>query len=118
METKVFRTEILKPINYDWKDFYSILNKATFASARIANEVMMKQYLLSKGEISRKGSTFCKLIESCKGSQLHASLTPVVTLTFRSYSSSWRDSSGPRPTTFKEAKRCGQEGARSVSVVL
>ncbi len=64
--TKVFRVEILKPVNYDWKEFYSIINKATYNAAKLANEVMINSFLLSKKYINRDGKSFCSLIISCK----------------------------------------------------
>jgi len=68
-QTKVFRIEILKPINYTWKEFNSILNPATHASAKLANEVMTKKLLLSKKEI-KKESSFCSMITLCKTTEL------------------------------------------------
>lgn len=65
-QTKVFRAEILKPVNYTWPEFGSIVSKATYASAQLANEVMTKQLLLSKKEIDRGGASFCSLITQCK----------------------------------------------------
>ena len=52
---KVFRAEILKPVNYTWQEFGTILNKATYASAQLANEVMTKQFLLAKKAITKDG---------------------------------------------------------------
>lgn len=66
--TKVFRIEILKPLNYTWSEFNAIINKANYASAQLANEVITKQHLLSKKYIE-KPDTFCALIEGCKSSR-------------------------------------------------
>src|SRR3990172_4238950 len=67
--TRVFRAEILKPINYTWAEFNAIVNKATYQSAQLANEVVTKQYLLSTKRIE-KDSTFCALITRCKETPL------------------------------------------------
>lgn len=69
IQTKIFRIEILKPINYTWSDFNTIINKANYASAQLANEVITKQYLLSKQYIE-KDSSYCSMIESCKSIQV------------------------------------------------
>jgi len=68
-QTKVFRSEILKPVNYTWEEFGTIVNKATYQSAQIANEVLTKQLLLSRKQIE-KGSTFCSMITRCKETPL------------------------------------------------
>jgi len=68
-QTKVFRVEILKPLNYSWAEFGTIASKATYASAQLANEVMTKQLLLSKKAI-QKGESFCSMIETCRDSTL------------------------------------------------
>lgn len=68
-QTKVFRIEVLKPINYSWKEFNAIVSKATFASAKLANEVLIKKLLLSKKEIA-KGDSFCSMITLCKTTEL------------------------------------------------
>jgi len=64
-QTKVFRAEILKPINYTWREFGSIISVATYQVACLANEVITKELLLSRKEIE-KGSTFCSMITACK----------------------------------------------------
>lgn len=69
MQTKVFRVEILKPVNYSWKEFQSIINKSTFASARLANEVLTKKMLLSRKQITKE-SSFCSMIDLCKTTEL------------------------------------------------
>ncbi len=63
--TKVFRAEILKPINYTWEEFNATISKATYQSAKIANEVMTKQLLIGKKEIEKEPK-FCSMISTCK----------------------------------------------------
>jgi len=65
MIRKVFRAEIVKPVNMDWQGFNTVLNKAMFASARLGNEVMATSYLLAKKQVVREGS-FCRMITSCR----------------------------------------------------
>jgi len=89
--TKVFRVEILKPTNYTWDEFGSIVSKATYASAQLANEVISKQYLIAKGQIDRSGSSFCSLIESCKGAPINTGVRcPICQLARKKFNSSAR----------------------------
>lgn len=70
-QTKTFRVEILKPVNYTWQEFNAIVSKATYASAKLGNEVVVKKLLLSKKEIQKeKEATFCSLIELCRTTEI------------------------------------------------
>ncbi len=68
-QTRVFRVEILKPINYTWQEFSSMITRATYQSAQLANAVVIKQLLLSKKEI-KKDTTFCAMLTECKNTPL------------------------------------------------
>lgn len=73
--TKVFRIEVLKPLNYTWPEFQTIVNKASYASARLANEVVLLQYLIAKGKVERNGNSFCSLMgANCADSGLNGSV--------------------------------------------
>lgn len=56
METKVFRkvfrVEILKPANYTWQDFNTLVNKINYWSAQLANQVVLEMYLKAKASDS------------------------------------------------------------------
>ncbi|MBD3388172.1 MAG: transposase [Candidatus Altiarchaeales archaeon] len=70
--SKVFRVEVLKPLNLTWDEFGGLLRRTQYHAAHLANEVITTQYLLAKGKLERNGS-FCALVaHACHDCSLHA----------------------------------------------